>query len=178
MTVNKIIELLDFISSFYPTKRTEEQKQIVLSFWDETFKDYDDAIVELAVKYCVKRCKFEPKISDVLSTIEDLYRIDNPIVPDFDDVWLAVIKPLARIGNDWHKAFDGLPQIAKNIIKDPYRLKEYAQIDTYLLQTEIKKDFRRSYDDKKKVEEKKAEYAYLLNHPAFKHLTNAKKLIE
>lgn len=162
MKMDKVFELLTFIESFYPNNRTDKQKEVVANFWYEVFEDYDDNIVELAVKHCIRTCNFEPKISNVLEAIKNLYNLENPILPEFDDVWENLVSKLYRLGDDYQKAFDDMPQISKNIIKDPYRLKEFSQMNVDLLHTSIKRDFYSSFKRQKEIIEKKNEYSYAL----------------
>lgn len=177
MTSNKILEILAFIEAFYPNNRTDEQKKIVVNFWSETFEEYDDYIVEMAVKHCIKKNSFEPKIADILSTIKSLYRIQNPIFPDYTSVWNSVVEAITPKRKTHAQAFEELPQVAKEILHDPKRLYEYGQMPPELVLTKVESSFRKSFNEKLKDYEKKDELRDLLKQPLIQNFLSNQKLI-
>lgn len=177
MTSNKILEILAFIEALYPNNRTDEQKKIVANFWNETFEEYDDYIVEMAVKHCIKKNSFEPKIADILSTIKALYRIQNPIFPEYTYVWNSVVEAITPRRKTHAQAFEELPQVAKEIIHDPKRLYEYGQMSPELVLTKVESSFRKSFNEKLNAAEKKDELSDLLKQTLIQDFINKPKLI-
>lgn len=165
MEINKIFELLAFIESFYPNNRTNKQKEVVANFWYEVFEDYDDNIVEFAVKHYIRTdtSGFEPKISHIVNIIKDFCSISSTVHISFDEAWDCFIESLYKISDNYQEAFDQLPPIMKKIIKAPYTLKEYSRISSELIHTKIKDQIKQSYNEHLKKNKKKLEFSYAFN---------------
>lgn len=183
MTSEKALELLNILKLSYPNdfeKRTEEDIVKYALLWSELLAEYDDYIVEMAVKHYIKTndSGFEPKIGNIMSIIKNMYMIQNPIFPEYTSVWNSVVEAITPRGKTYAQAFEELPQVAKEIIHDCKRLYEYGQMPTELVLTTIENSFRKSFNEKLNIAKKRDEFKFMLNQPLIQdHLKN-KKLIE
>lgn len=182
MTSKKALELLNILKLSYPNdfeKRTEEDIVKYSLLWSELLAEYDDYIVEMAVKHYIKTndSGFEPKIGNITSIIKGMYRIQNPIFPEYTYVWNSVVEAITPRRKTHAQAFEELPQVAKEIIHDCRRLYEYGQMPPELVLTKVESSFRKSFNEKLKAAEKKDELSDLLKQPSIQDFINKPKLI-
>lgn len=180
MTSKKALELLNILKLSYPNdfeKRTEEDIVKYSLLWSELFAEYDDYVVEMAVKHYIKTndSGFEPKIGNITSIIKGMYMVQNPIFPEYTSVWNSVVESITPRGKTYAQAFEELPQVAKEILHDPKRLYEYGQMPPELVLTKVESSFRKSFNEKLNIAEKRDEFKGLLKQSLIKdHLKNPK----
>lgn len=158
MNVKELTVIMTILETAYPrfyTGKTAEEKKQALGVWAMMFEKDDSRIVVEAVKVLVQTLKFPPTIADVK---EKMYLLTHPRTMSEFEAWGEVMSAIQNSNYNAQVMFDNLPEICQKVIGSPNQLREWAVMDSEVVNSVIQSNFMRSY---KVVSEQRKEYDML-----------------
>ena len=154
MTVDETIALLSIMKTAYPQfykGMSASDADEVINLWATLFASDNAKIVTEAVKALICTLKFPPTIADVKAKIQE---ITQPERMTEMEAWGMVRKAIGYY--DAAKNFDSLPPILQKLVGSPNQLREWAMMDSDVVQSVVQSNFIRSFTARQKQEESTA----------------------
>lgn len=152
MTIDETKQILSILKiaypNFYKDLKAEEANQIV-SLWSSMFADDNSKIVTEAVKALMCTLKFPPTIADVK---EKIHSITHPKQQTELEAWGFVLKAIRNSAYNSQDEFNKLPSIVQKILGGPSQLREWASMDSDVVNSVIQSNFMRSYTARSRIE--------------------------
>lgn len=164
MTFEETGTILDILSGAYPNFHGGEN---TLKVWYDIFGDYDVRIVAAAVKSFISSDEkgFPPVPGQIMGKL----RLITEQGTDTEmEAWGKVLKAISRGIYNAKEDFERFPEEIQRIVGSPNQLKEWAIMDSDIVNSVIASNFQRSYRAKMK---QKAEFDAL--PPDVKQLVSA-----
>ncbi|OPX46355.1 loader and inhibitor of phage G40P [Ruminiclostridium hungatei] len=139
---------------FYANK-TKDEKDAAINLWSKLFKSDDAKIVTEAVNAMICTLEFPPTIADIKKKIALL---TQPKTSTELEAWNKVWKAIQDANYRAQEYFDSFPPQIQQLVGSPGQLREWALMDSKVINSVIQSNFMRSY--KSKIEQDK-EYSML-----------------
>ena len=179
MTYEETRKIFTVLKTNYPQSFKgwdAEQSHHFLDLWAEAFKDEPVDIVVAAVKAIIysDTREFAPNIAIVKDKI---YQLSNPFQIDADQAWDLVYKATCRGIYHAEEEFAKLPPEVQAGVGSPSQLREWAKMDSDVLQSVIGSNFKRGYSGRVAA---KKEYDKLPSETKqmIEQIANGMKMIE
>lgn len=139
--------IMAILKAGYPSyyKNISQQEALeALNLWAGMFQDDSSQIVLAAVKtYIATDSKgFPPTIGAIK---EAIFKIQHPDEMTEMEAWTQVAKAMRNSMYNSKEEFDKLSPIAKQVVGSHTQLKEWAMMETDVVQSVIQSNFMRSY---------------------------------
>jgi hypothetical protein len=138
--------------NFYKELKAADAEQII-NLWSTMFECDSVKVVVEAVKALMSTLKFPPTIADVK---EKIALITQPPQMTEIEAWNEVRGAISYYNAK--EGFDGLPSVLQRLVGSPNQLRQWAQMESDVVDTVIQSNFMRSY--KARVQQEK-EYTAL-----------------
>ena len=160
MTREEVKTCLSVIKVTYPmfaNKLTAATADIMINVWEEMFKDYEYAVVSMAIYRLIKIKKdFPPDIATITEYIDQMAAIATG-EPTTADYWGLIKSALRNSLYDSEKEFDKLPDVLKQYVGGASQLRSWADMDTSTLDSVIYSQFLKNIDICKRRAKESAE---------------------
>lgn len=158
MTRQEAIKIMTILKTAYPNfykDYSKEELNAAIDLWATMFVDEHPKIVTEAVKALICTHKYPPTIADIK---EKIATITRPQEMTEMEAWQKVKAAISYYNAA--ENFDKLPPTLQKIVGSPNQLREWAVMDSGVVNSVIQSNFMRSY--KAKSAQKK-EYEMLPN---------------
>ena len=156
MTRQEALAIMAILKTAYPSfykDFSKEELNAAVNLWATMFSEEPIQVVTEAIKALMCTLKYPPTIADVK---EKIVAIMHPEVMTEMEAWQKVRRAISYYDAD--ETFAQLPPILQKIVGSPNTLREWAQMETEIVDSVIQSNFMRSY--KARVAHEK-EYAML-----------------
>ena len=118
--------------------------QDAFDMWYALLKDLDYEVASMATQAYMQTEKFSPTPADIRRYAS---QITSPLTNDMSEVeaWGMVSKAVCNSLYHSEEEFERLPKLIQQVLGNPIRLRELAQLDVAQLQTVEASNFMRSY---------------------------------
>lgn len=118
--------------------------QDAFDMWYALLKDLDYEVASMATQAYMQTEKFSPTPADIRKYAS---QITSPLTNDMSEVeaWGMVSKAICNSLYHSEEEFERLPKLIQQVLGNPVRLRELAQLDVAQLQTVEASNFMRSY---------------------------------
>ena len=118
--------------------------QDAFDMWYALLKDLDYEVASMATQAYMQTEKFSPTPADIRRYAS---QITSPLTNDMSEVeaWGMVSKAICNSLYHSEEEFERLPKLIQQVLGNPIRLRELAQLDVAQLQTVEASNFMRSY---------------------------------
>ena len=139
--------IMDILETAYPQSyknQTNERRLASADLWSAMFADDDLEIVAAAVKtYIVTEEKgFPPSIGQIKNKIADIKKPDE--MAEYE-AWNLVKKAIGNGIYGSKEEFTKLPSVLQRLVGSPNKLREWAQMESDILESVVASNFMRSY---------------------------------
>lgn len=158
MTRDETKAILSILKAAYPNfykNLTKDEAVNIVNLWAAMFADEPYQLVAESVKSLMCTLKYPPTIADVK---EKIALITQPEEMSEMEAWQKVRSAISYYNAN--ETFEKLPSILQKIVGSPNQLREWAVMDSEVVNSVIQSNFMRSY--KAKSAQKK-EYEMLPN---------------
>lgn len=160
MTKREIAELMTVIQANYPDSFKGQSDAVVgakIALWHEFFQDYPKELVQAAVKsFIANDAKgFMPNIGQINDCIQKIRFQDNMTE---GEAWSYVSKALRNSTYNSVEEFAKLPERIQRIVGSHNQLREWAMMDSEIVQSVVSSNFQRTFRARQKSD---AEYERL-----------------
>lgn len=148
MTRQETGMIMDILRAAYPRFYSNQiEVANALNLWYDMFVDDDVRVVATAVKAFIATddVGFPPHIGAIKKQIRHMKYPDELTEME---AWNLVSKAIKNGIYGSQKEFDALPDAVKMVVGSPAQLKEWALIDSDVVQSVIASNFQRSYKEK------------------------------
>lgn len=147
MTKQEVVELMTILQANYPDSfrgMSDAAVKARVALWHDMFGEYPKAVVQAAAKaFMATDTKgFMPNVGQIM---EHIQRIREPEGLTPAEAWQIVYKALKNSGYGAEEEFAKLPREIQRFVRRPEQLKEWAMMDTEIVQSVIGSNFQRSY---------------------------------
>lgn len=122
---------------------TVEDKQGMLTIWQELFSDDDVNLVKAAVKQLILTREYPPQINHIKSA---MYEICNPKTQNVLEAWNITKKAIRHNKQLANIEYSKLPLEIQRTLRNPDTLVEWAMVDRERLETIVYARFRDMYN--------------------------------
>jgi hypothetical protein len=134
--------------NFYKDLKPADADQIT-NLWATLFVDDPAKIVSEAVKALMCTLVYPPTIADVK---EKIALITQPQTMTEMEAWGQVLSAISNANYHAQQGFDDLPPVVQKIVGSPNQLREWAMMDSEVVNSVIQSNFMRSYTARVKAE--------------------------
>lgn len=151
ISINKkeTAQLLYIVKANYPKYYKgiiEEEFADMVDVWYLCLNDYDYSLAQAGVKiYLTSDTKgYPPSVGQI---IDSIHKIRNMNKSDMTEMaaWGYVYKAICNSNYNSELEYQALPELVQNVVGNPAKLREWAQLDTNDVQTVIQSNFMRSF---------------------------------
>lgn len=146
MSRAEVLKIMAVLRGAYPMfyrKISREEAEDTVNLWEIKFRDYDYRIVSSAVDAITDEERdFPPNIGDVKAKIRLITGSEELTAME---AWSLVSSALRNSGYESKKEFKRLPQACQRVVGSPNQLKEWAMMDSSVVQSVVASNFQRSY---------------------------------
>jgi hypothetical protein len=145
MNNNEVTANMAIMKTAYPAfykDMADEEIDNVISLWTMMFESDNAKIVTEAVKSLVCTLKFPPTIADVKGKIALLTQSKSSSELE---AWGLVLKAIGNANYQAKEMFERLPEICQKLVGSPNHLREWAMMDSEIVNSVIQSNFMRSY---------------------------------
>jgi len=156
MTRQEALTVMAMLKTAYPSfykDLSKEELNAAVNLWATMFSEESIQVVTEAIKALMCTLKYPPTIADVK---EKIAMITQPPIMTEMEAWDMVRRAISYYNAS--ENFANLPSILQKIVGSPNQLREWALMDSEVINSVIQSNFMRSY--KAKVLQEK-EYAML-----------------
>jgi hypothetical protein len=134
--------------NFYKDLKRDDADQII-NLWSTMFADDSAKIVTEAVKSLMCTLKFPPTIADVK---EKIILITQPQTETELEAWGKVLKAIQNANYQAQEYFDNFLPTIQKLVGSPGQLREWAMMESEIVNSVIQSNFMRSYSARVKQE--------------------------
>jgi len=134
--------------NFYKDLKRDDADQII-NLWSTMFADDSAKIVTEAVKSLMCTLKFPPTIADVK---EKIILITQPQTETELEAWGKVLKAIQNANYQAQEYFDNFLPTIQKLVGSPRQLREWAMMESEIVNSVIQSNFMRSYSARVKQE--------------------------
>ena len=145
----KIIAVLKVAYPRFYVSIDEKEINLQIDTWQDMLSSEPYKLIEQAIKALICTLKFPPTIADVK---EKIYLITNPNQVTEMEAWNLVLNAIESSAYESHKNFNNLPPLIQKIVGGPGQLKEWAMMNSEVVNSVVQSNFMRSYTVKVKAE--------------------------
>ena len=148
MTRGETMGILTILKATYPNfykQMSENETTDIVNVWTMMFESENINIVKEAIKSLLCTLKFPPTIADVK---EKIALITQPKQESELEVWGKVLNAIRNSLYNAKDCFDSLPANIQQLIGGPSQLKEWAMLESDVVNSVIQSNFMRSYKAK------------------------------
>jgi hypothetical protein len=127
--------------NFYKDLKPADAEQIII-LWTTMFESDHPRIVTEAVKSLMCALRFPPTIADVK---EKISLITKPQTMTELEAWNLVLGAIKNANYHAQENFDGLPDAVKKVIGSASQLRDWAVMESDVVNSVIQSNFMRSY---------------------------------
>ena len=147
--------VLASLKAAYPASFRDLSKKdanAVVSLWAEMFSGEEYALVSAAVKSLIssRTVGYSPAIGEVTQKLAEIKDPDR--ISPFE-AWRLVMQAASNSGYHAKEEYEKLPPLVQKALRGPETLREYAMMDSELLNTIVASNFRKSFEAMCKREE-------------------------
>jgi hypothetical protein len=147
MTKREVAELMTILQANYPDSFKGQSDEVVaakVALWHDFFKDYPSTVVSAAAKaFMATDAKgFMPNVGQIT---EQIRRLNEPEEMTAIEAWGYVSKALRNSAYGSVEEFTKLPPLIQKVVGSPEQLKEWALMETDVVQSVISSNFQRSF---------------------------------
>jgi hypothetical protein len=152
MNKTETIKILAIIKVAYPkffVSTDESEARLQVDTWQDLFVTEPYKLVEQAIKSLMCTLKFPPTIADVK---EKIMLITQPQTETELEAWGKVLRAIQNANYQAQEYFDNFPPIIQKLVGSPGQLREWAMMDSEVVNSVIQSNFMRSYSARVKQE--------------------------
>lgn len=156
MTRQEALAVMAMLKTAYPTFYKNYSKEDIneaVNLWATMFSEETIQVVTEAIKALICTLKYPPTIADVK---EKIHLLTQPQGMSELEAWNTVRRAISYY--DAQENYNSLPPMLQRLVGSPNQLREWALMDSEVVNSVIQSNFMRSY--KAKVVQEK-EYAML-----------------
>lgn len=147
MTVEETLAIMSVLKAAYPAyyrDMSRNDAEAVVSLWAEMFKDENAVEVTMAVKafICTDTKGFPPNIATIKNYI---YKLNHKDEMTEIEAWGYVSRALKNSLYNSAMEFEKLPPIVQRLVGSHNQLKEWAVMDSDMVNSVVASNFQRSY---------------------------------
>lgn len=147
MTEADVAKLFYVIKAEYPNqfqKYTDQDYQNRIRVWIAVLKDYsyEQASMGLNVYLASDTKGFPPSVGQLIDCI---HKLQPDEIPNEMEAWSLVTKAVSNGNYGSEEEFNKLPKVVQRAVRNPARIKEWAQMDLATFQTVEQSNFMRTY---------------------------------
>ena len=156
MTRQDVVKMFFLVKSAYPKFYRdfgEEETKYYIESWFMVFANVDSvsAFKGLKVYMSTETSGFPPSPGQIMDCI---HRLTPDELPNEMEAWTLVDRAVRNSNYNAQGEFDRLPMIVKRAVRNPARLREWAQMDLATFQTVEQSNFMRTYRAEVEIERK------------------------
>ena len=142
-------QLLYFVKANYPRhfqRMTEQDFLNMIEVWYMCLMDYDYKLAQAGLKVFMVSDKegWPPSVGQVVDCIHKITTEKEDAMTELD-AWGCVYKAICNSNYNSETEFAALPEIVRQAVGNPARLREWAILPTDEVQTVIQSNFMRSF---------------------------------
>lgn len=147
MTRQDVVKMFFLVKSAYPKFYRdfgEEETKYCIESWFMVFANVDtvSAFKGLKVYMSTETSGFPPSPGQIMDCI---HRLTPDELPNEMEAWTLVDRAVRNSNYNAQEEFDRLPMVVKRAVRNPARLREWAQMDIATYQTVEQSNFMRTY---------------------------------
>lgn len=147
MTEGEVVKMFYMVKAAYPRVYKDFGKTETDNFiaaWCMVFKDIPatDAFAGLKTYLSTEKTGFPPSPGQIMDCV---HRLKPDDLPNEMEAWTLVDKAVRNSNYNAVEEFEKLPQVVKRAVRNPARLREWAQMDLDTYQTVEQSNFMRVY---------------------------------
>lgn len=147
MTRQDVVKMFFLVKSAYPKFYRdfgEEETKYYIESWFMVFANVDtvSAFKGLKVYMSTETSGFPPSPGQIMDCI---HRLTPDELPNEMEAWTLVDRAVRNSNYNAQEEFDRLPMVVKRAVRNPARLREWAQMDIATYQTVEQSNFMRTY---------------------------------
>lgn len=147
MTRQDVVKMFFLVKSAYPKFYRdfgEEETKYYIESWFMVFANVDtvSAFKGLKVYMSAETSGFPPSPGQIMDCI---HRLTPDELPNEMEAWTLVDRAVRNSNYNAQEEFDRLPMVVKRAVRNPARLREWAQMDIATYQTVEQSNFMRTY---------------------------------
>lgn len=147
MTRQDVVKMFFLVKSAYPKFYRdfgEEKTKYYIESWFMVFANVDtvSAFKGLKVYMSTETSGFPPSPGQIMDCI---HRLTPDELPNEMEAWTLVDRAVRNSNYNAQEEFDRLPMVVKRAVRNPARLREWAQMDIATYQTVEQSNFMRTY---------------------------------
>lgn len=151
MNKQETVQVITLLAGNYDNiaKKDSTQKQLMINTWYDCLGDLDYKLVLQAVKKTMIEKPYPPTIADIRQSVVDM---TNPVRYTPLEDWDECYKMMANGTYMTQEEFDKHSPICKRFIGSLSQLRTYAMSDVEVINTVVKSNFLKQYENIKKEE--------------------------
>lgn len=148
MDRTETIKIMAVLRAAYPqyyAKQSADDLQSIVTLWAEMFADEAYDIVAMATKALIKTraSTFPPGIGEIS---EKIMQITIPEEMTAQEAWALVLKALRNSAYNSAEEFAKLPPVVQQVVGSASQLREWALMDSEVVNSVVASNFQRSYN--------------------------------
>ena len=159
MKINETNQMMIVLETAYPQSykgMSPTQAENTVVFFHSFFKDYEIELVVQALKNYIKsnkysRCEPGAMVAGIQEQIDLIMSTDDTAI----ELWNAVSRAARNGLYGYQEEFDRLPQVCKTWLRVPEQLREFAMMDSDILDSVVKGQFLKTIKEVKDREKAK-----------------------
>lgn len=147
MTRQETLAIMSVLKAAYPgyyKDMTRADAESIVGLWAEMFKDDPTEVVAMAVKAHIAsdRKGFPPHIGAIKDAIVKL--VEKEAMTEVE-AWGLVVKAIRNGNYGAQEEFEKLPKTLQRLVGSPNQLREWAMMDSDVINSVVASNFQRSY---------------------------------